>query len=199
MIKPIKISFIILLFFTLLLGVVYPYFVFGVGQVFFHKKAMGSLIYNAQGEIIGSKLIGQNFSSSKYFHPRPSNAGSEGYDAASSSGSNLGPTSKELMSRISKKSKEYRSENNLDENTLVPADAVTSSASGLDPDISVQNALLQAPRIAKARKLSESAIVQLIQSQTKKPLFFTPGSSRVNVLEINLALDELNSKESSEI
>src|SRR4030095_12116037 len=139
---------------TLVLAVVccglYPLVVFGIAQVAFHDKANGSCIVDKDGTIHGSRLLGQNFTDPKYFHPRPSAAGN-GYDAANSSGSNLGPTSQKLNDAIKDRIDAYRKENGLKESEAVPADAVTASGSGLDPHISARNAELQAPRVAKAR------------------------------------------------
>src|SRR5689334_6482019 len=142
------------IFSTLILAVVccgiYPLVVFGIGQALFHDKANGSLIVDKDGTIHGSRLLGQNFTDQKYFHPRPSAAGN-GYDAANSGGSNLGPTSQKLNDAIKDRVDAYRKENGLKESNSVPADAVTSSGSGLDPHISVRNAEIQVARIAKAR------------------------------------------------
>src|SRR5262245_46723598 len=139
---------------TLILTVVccglYPLVVFGVGQALFHEKANGSLILDKSGAVRGSRLLGQQFAADKYFHPRPSSAGS-GYDASSSSGSNLGPTSQKLRDSIAQNVADYRAQNGLATNAPVPADAVTASGSGLDPHISIENAQLQAARVAKAR------------------------------------------------
>src|SRR5262249_3863646 len=152
-------------FSTLVLAVVlcgvYPLVVFGIAQAAFHDKANGSLIIDKEGIIRGSRLIGQNFTSEKYFHPRPSSAGNA-YDAANSSGSNLGPTSQKLHDSIAQNVASYRSQNGLATNAPVPADAVTGSASGLDPHISPENAALQAPRVAKARGVAVEKIRGLI-------------------------------------
>src|SRR5713101_9844910 len=154
---------------TLVLAVVccglYPLIVFGISQAFFHDKANGSLILDTDGAVRGSKLLAQGFSAKKYFHPRPSAAGN-GYDAASSGGSNLGPTSQKLNDAIKDRIDGYRKENGLDADESVPADAVTASGSGLDPQISVRNAELQTTRIAKARGLSEEKVRELIQRHT---------------------------------
>src|ERR1700692_860334 len=143
---------------TLVIAVVccglYPFVVFGISQALFRDKANGSLIVDQSGTVRGSKLLGQSFTGDKYFHPRPSAAGN-GYDAANSGGSNLGPTSQKLNDAIKDRIEAYRKENGLSANESVPADAVTASGSGLDPHISVENAELQVPRIAKARGLNE--------------------------------------------
>jgi K+-transporting ATPase ATPase C chain len=166
----------------------YPLVVFGLAQIFFHDKANGSLIVNKDGTIRGSRLLGQEFSGKKYFHSRPSVAG-KGYDAANSGGSNLGPTSKELHDAIKTRVEAYRKENGLQETDSVPADAVTASGSGLDPHISVRNAELQLPRVAKARGIREEKVRQLIGQNTDKQDLGVLGVPGVNVLMVNLALD----------
>jgi K+-transporting ATPase ATPase C chain len=178
---------------TLVLAVVccglYPLVVWGIAQVAFHDKANGSLIIEKDGTVRGSKLLGQNFTAEKYFHPRPSAAGN-GYDAANSSGSNLGPTSKKLNDSIKGNIETYRKENGLKETDPVPADAVTASGSGLDPHISLRNAELQVTRVAKARGLSEVKVRELIVKFTDQPYLGILGDAGVNVLSLNLALDE---------
>ncbi|MFA6562438.1 MAG: K(+)-transporting ATPase subunit C [Verrucomicrobiia bacterium] len=180
---------------TLMLAVVccglYPLAVFGVSQLFFGDKANGSLITDARGAVQGSRLIGQPFSAGKYFHPRPSAAGN-GYDGTASGGSNLGPTSQKLADSIKERIAQYRKENSLREIEPVPADAVTASGSGLDPHISPRNAELQAPRVAKARGLSEERVCELIRENTDGPDLGFLGEPGVNVLLLNLALDELH-------
>jgi len=172
---------------------IYPLVVFGIGQALFRDKANGSLIYAADGTTVrGSKLLGQGFTADKYFHPRPSSAGN-GYDAANSSGSNLGPTSQKLNDNIAQNLTDYRSQNGLATNAPVPADAVTASASGLDPHISVENARLQAPRVAKARGLTVEKVRELIQQNTDTPDLGFLGEAGVNVLPLNLALDAVAS------
>jgi K+-transporting ATPase ATPase C chain len=179
-------------FATLILAIVccglYPLVVFGISQMLFHDKANGSLIVDQDGTVRGSKLLAQGFTADKYFHPRPSAAGN-GYDAASSGGSNLGPTSQKLNDAIKDRIGAYRKENGLSENDSVPADAVTASGSGLDPHISLRNAELQTPRVAKARGLSEEKIRELVQQNTDGRNFGVLGDPGVNVLELNLALD----------
>jgi potassium-transporting ATPase KdpC subunit len=178
---------------TVMLAVVccgiYPVVVYGLGRAF-ADKADGSLIVDAKGVVRGSKLIGQSFSAAKYFHPRPSSAGN-GYDATSSSGSNLGPTSQKLRDSIAQNVADYRSQNGLATNAPVPADAVTGSASGLDPHISVENAALQAPRVAKERGMKEDDVRALISQYTDAPDLGFLGDAGVNVLRLNLALDGL--------
>jgi K+-transporting ATPase ATPase C chain len=177
---------------TLVLAVVccgiYPLIVFAIAQTAFHDKANGSLVVEKDGTVRGSKLLGQQFAGEKYFHPRPSAAGN-GYDAANSGGSNLGPTSQKLNDAIKGRITAYRAENGLKESDSVPADAVTASGSGLDPHISVRNAQLQAPRVATARGLSEQQIRELITRCTDKPDWGYLGDPGVNVLLLNLALD----------
>jgi len=176
---------------TVMLAVVccgiYPVVVFGLGRAF-AGKADGSLIIDSKGVIRGSKLIGQSFSGARYFHPRPSSAGN-GYDATSSSGSNLGPTSQKLRDSIAQNVADYRSQNGLATNAPVPADAVTGSASGLDPHISVENAALQALRVARERGLKVEDVQALISQYTDAPDLGFLGDAGVNVLRLNLALD----------
>jgi K+-transporting ATPase ATPase C chain len=166
----------------------YPLIVFGISQVFFHDKANGSLIVDRSGAVRGSKLLGQGFADPKYFHPRPSAAGN-GYDATSSGGSNLGPTSQKLNDAIKERIAAYRAENNLSESEPVPADAVTASGSGLDPEISLRNAELQLPRVAKARGISEDKLREAVRQHTDGRDLGVFGDPGVNVLELNLALD----------
>jgi K+-transporting ATPase ATPase C chain len=172
---------------------VYPLVVFGFGQILFHDQANGSLIVGKDGTIHGSRLIGQQFTADKYFISRPSDAGANGmaYDPTSSGGSNLGPTSQKLRDTIAQNITAYRTQNNLDTNTPVPADAVTASASGLDPHISLRNAELQAPRVAKARGLSLDKVRELIRANTDAVSLGFLGEPGVNVLALNLALDQL--------
>ena len=179
---------------TLILAVVccglYPLVVFGIGQAAFRHKANGSLILDKDGTVRGSRLLGQGFTGEKYFHPRPSAAGN-GYDAANSSGSNLGPTSQKLNDAVKDRVDAYRKENGLKQSESVPADAVTASGSGLDPHISIRNAELQIARVAKARGLDEEKLRELIQQYTDKPDLGLLGDPGINVLELNLALDSL--------
>jgi len=179
-------------FATLILAIVccglYPLVVFGISQALFRDKANGSLIVDQDGTVRGSKLLAQGFTADKYFHPRPSAAGN-GYDAASSGGSNLGPTSQKLSDAIKDRVAAYRKENGLSETEPVPADAVTASGSGLDPQISLRNAELQTPRVAKARGLSEEKVRELVQQNTDGRNLGVLGEPGVNVLELNLALD----------
>ena len=184
----IKNSVIATIVFAIILCGIYPLIVYGAGQLFFPNKANGSLIEGKDRRLVGSELLGQTFSGDKYFHPRPSAAGA-GYDAANSSGTNLGPTSKKLIDAVKAAVEQYRKENNLTADVLVPADAVTSSGSGLDPHISVKNADLQVPRVAKARGLGEDNVRELVRQNTDGPQFGILGDPGVNVLKLNLALD----------
>ena len=181
-------------FATLVLAIVccglYPLVVFGISQMLFHDKANGSLIVDQDGTVRGSKLLAQGFTADKYFHPRPSAAGN-GYDAANSSGSNLGPTSQKLNEAIKDRVAAYRKENGLNESEVVPADAVTTSGSGLDPHISLRNAELQSPRVAKARGVSEEKLRELIDQNTDGRDLALLGDPGVNVFTLNLALDGL--------
>jgi len=177
---------------TLILAVVccglYPLLVFGLGQLLFPAKANGSLIVDSQGNVKGSRLLGQQFAADKYFHSRPSAAGN-GYDSTSSGGSNLGPTSQKLRDSVAQNIADYRSQNGLATNAPVPADAITASGSGLDPHISPENADLQAIRVAKARGLELEKIRALIAEHTDRAGLGFLGEPGVNVLELNLALD----------
>jgi len=176
---------------TLLLAVlccgIYPAVVWAVGQGLFSHKANGSLV-RVDGKVAGSSLLGQGFAAPNYFHPRPSAAG-QGYDAAGSSGSNLGPTSKKLIEDVKQRVADYRTENGLPPGAMVPADAVTSSASGLDPHISVRNASLQAARVAKARGIGEKDVLAKVGAHTEGRTLGLLGEPRVNVLTLNLSLD----------
>ena len=192
------------LVFTLLTGLIFPAIVTLIARFAMPAQANGSLV-ERNGHVVGSALIGQSFATAKYFHSRPSAAGS-GYDASASSGTNLGPTSSKLLKGIpdDPKTKDtdesyqgvpqlaqaYRSENGLSANAPVPADAVTRSGSGLDPEISPQNAALQINRVARARKLSVEQVRQLVAQNTQSPQLGLLGDARVNVLQLNLALDE---------
>ena len=171
---------------------VYPVVIWGIGQVLFPHQANGSLIAN-NGQIVGSELLAQGFSGAKYFHPRPSAAGT-GYDSTSSAGSNLGPTSQKLIDGIKANITQYRQENGLSAEAVVPADAVTASGSGLDPHISLQNAQLQVPRVAKERGLTEDAVRGEVTKTTDNALLGIGGDPGVNVLKVNLALDALAPK-----
>ncbi len=177
---------------TLILAIaccgVYPLIVFGIAQALYAHKANGSLIVDSQGNVKGSHLIGQPFAGDKYFHSRPSAAGN-GYDSTSSGGSNLGPTSQKLRDSIAQNVNDYRAQNGLATNAPVPADAVTASGSGLDPHISLKNAELQAPRVARVRGLELEKVRAMIAQHTDSADFGVLGEQGVNVLELNLALD----------
>jgi K+-transporting ATPase ATPase C chain len=172
---------------TILLGIIYPLVVTGLAQLIFPRQANGQLI-SKNGEVIGSQIIGQGFVSDKYFHSRPSAAGN-GYDAANSGGSNLGPTNQKLMDRIKSDSAVAQAEN---PNTPVPVDLVTTSGSGLDPDITPAAAFFQVPRIARVRHLSEDEVRSLVEKHIQGRQFGFLGEPRVNVLELNLALDDIS-------
>ena len=187
-------SLVATIFFAIILCGIYPLIVFGLSQMLFHNQANGSLLVDKSGAVRGSALLAQNFTGAQYFHPRPSAAGSNGYDATSSSGSNLGPTSSNLVANITQNIANYRGENGLTTNTPVPADAVTASGSGLDPDISPENAAWQVPRVAKARGMSEAQVLQLVRQNTDDRDFGIWGQPRVNVMTLNFALDQLGQK-----
>jgi K+-transporting ATPase ATPase C chain len=170
---------------TVLLGVVYPLLVTGVAQVLFHDKANGQLI-SRNGVVIGSKIIGQPFTGAAYFHSRPSAAGN-GYDAANSGGSNLGPTNRKLLDRVKADTDTLQAEN---PSAPVPVDLVTTSASGLDPDITPAGADFQVPRVARERGTSEGNIRQLLRQSTNARQLGFLGEPRVNVLQLNIALDD---------
>ena len=171
-----------------LTGLIYPLVVWGIGALAFPKQAAGSLVTGPSGSIVGSSLIAQSFTADKYFHPRPSAAGANGYDAMSSSASNLGPTSQLLISTVDTRVAEAMSADGATKGS-VPVDMVTASASGLDPDISPDNAALQVARVARARGLSVDAVRQLVTQHTHGRDIGFLGEPRVNVLELNLALD----------
>lgn len=176
--------------FTILLGVVYPLVTTGIAQVAFGDQADGSLV-ERDGQVVGSSLVGQSFSSPEYFHPRPSAAGA-GYDASASSGSNLGPLNSDFLASIDERVTTYRAQNGLDELVDVPVDAVTASGSGLDPHISIANAELQAARVAAARGIEVSDVLELVEANTDGRDLGVLGEPGVNVLLLNLALDDLD-------
>jgi K+-transporting ATPase ATPase C chain len=187
-------SIVATIFFAVILCGLYPLIVYGAGQLLFRHQANGSLLVDKSGAVRGSALLAQNFTGAQYFHPRPSAAGANGFDATSSSGSNLGPTSSNLVANITQNIATYRSDNNLATNAVVPADAVTASGSGLDPHISVANAELQVPRVAKARGISEDSVRALVKQNTSGRDLGVFGEPRVNVMTLNFALDGLAGK-----
>ena len=175
---------------TVLVGIIYPFVVTGLSELLFKEKARGSLI-EREGKVVGSRLIGQPFNGTGYFHSRPSAAGS-GYDATASGGTNLGTTSKRLFEeQVRERSKQLRTEN---PNAEIPIDLITSSGSGLDPQISPAAADFQIPRVARERRMSEDKVKQLVQEHTGGRQFGVLGEPCVNVLELNLALDEASKK-----
>ena len=178
---------------TIITGIVYPLAMTGMAQAVFPAQANGSLAY-VNNKPVGSLLLGQNFNDGKYFHGRPSAAGTDGYDATSSSGSNLGPTNQKLMDGVKENLDKVRQENQLGEDKVVPSDLVLASASGLDPHISPDAAYLQVTRVAQERQLSESAVRQLVANQVQEKTIGLLGEARVNVLALNMALDQLTGK-----
>jgi K+-transporting ATPase ATPase C chain len=187
-IHELRISLMATLSLAILLCGIYPLLVSIVGQGLFPAESNGSLLVR-KGTLVGSKLLSQGFTDPEYFHPRPSAAG-QGYDAAGSGGSNLGPISKKLVNGVRQRVIDYRIENGLGTDAMVPTDAVTASASGLDPHISVKNALLQARRVAKARSLTVEVVMEKIDAHTEGRTLGILGEPRVNVLMLNLDLDE---------
>ena len=204
--KQLRPAIVLTLFFVALTGLLFPGVVWAIGRVVFPSQSAGSFIKDAHGNVVGSELLGQAFTKPEYFHPRPSAAGA-GYDAANSSGTNLGPTSDKLVNGIKDDpatkdvdetylgfgdlAKAYREENGLSPDAVIPADAATRSASGLDPDISPANAELQVARVAKARGLSAERVRQAVADNTSGRFLGISGEPRVNVLKLNLALDAL--------
>ena len=187
MLSEIRPAIVSTVLFTLLLGVAYPLAVTGVAKVAFPAQAEGSLVKNDKGQVIGSALIAQPFAKDEYLHPRPSAAGTNGYDASGSSGSNYGPLSADLMKRVKTDAVALRASTGHDQ---IPDDAITTSGSGLDPDISPAYADLQADRIAKARGVPAETVRKVIADQTQGSMLGFLGQRRVNVLMTNLALDK---------
>ncbi|GLS00658.1 potassium-transporting ATPase KdpC subunit [Brevundimonas denitrificans] len=185
MLSQLRPAIVMVALFTLLLGVAYPLAITGVAQWAFPTQANGSLVRNGEGQVLGSALIGQSFAEARYLHPRPSAAG-EGYDASASSGSNLGPLNADLAARIKTDADAIRADTGA---TAIPADAVTTSASGLDPHISPAYARLQAARVAQARGVDVGVVQQVIDQNTEGALFGFIGQPRVNVMLTNRALD----------
>lgn len=186
--EQIKSSILVFVILTIITGIFYPLFITGVSQVFFNSKANGSLIYR-NGKAIGSSLIGQPFDDPEYFWPRPSATSPAAFNAASSSGSNFGPSNPALSDAIQNRIKAYKAAA-PDNNSLIPVDLVTSSASGLDPHISLAGALYQAPRVARLRNLPLDTVKNLIRQNTDRRFLGILGEPGVNVLRLNLAMDE---------
>jgi K+-transporting ATPase ATPase C chain len=176
---------------TVLTGLMYPLVVTGVAQGLFNSRANGSLV-RVNGKVVGSSLLGQNFTKAKYFQPRPSAAGAGGYDGLSSSASNLGPSNPDLLKTVHDRVVAYRRLNGMASNATVPVDAVTASASGLDPDISIANARIQAARVARARSLPLATVLAAVARHTQNRQWGFLGERVVNVLELNLDLDRLS-------
>ena len=191
LLRQLKPAFMVIVVFTLICGIAYPLLTTAIAQIAFSDKADGSLI-RRNGVVVGSKLIGQSFAVPQYFHPRPSAAGA-GYDGSASSGSNLGPLNPDLLAAVEGRVAAYRAENGLANNALVPVDAVTASGSGLDPHISIANAQLQIGRVASERGLATDVVAQLVKQYTDGRQLGVLGEPGVNVVELNLALDDLGS------
>lgn len=189
--KQLLSSVLMFLAMTLAVGVVYPLVITAISATAFADQAEGSLMYK-DGNLVGSLLVGQNFTAKEYLHPRPSAAGTDGYDAEASGASNLGPTNPDFLSTVADRVAKYRAENGLSDQTRIPVDAVTASGSGLDPHISVANAHLQASRIATARGLERSQVTSIINAHVDGRSLGILGEDGVNVLEVNLALDAMS-------
>jgi potassium-transporting ATPase KdpC subunit len=187
--KELRTAIVATVILCLIVSGVYPVVIWGVAQGLFSHQANGSLI-ERNGQIVGSELLAQGFSGARYFHPRPSAAGT-GYDPLNSGGSNLGPTSQKLIDGIKANAAQYRQENGLGAEAVVPADAVTASGSGLDPHVSIQNARLQIPRVAKERGLTEDVVNAQVAKATEQPFLGIGGDPGVNVLKLNIALDAI--------
>ena len=189
LLRQLKPAFLATVVFTIICGVAYPMLSLAIGQTAFGDKADGSLI-RRNGVVVGSKMIGQSFADVKYFHSRPSAAGA-GYDGSASSGSNLGPLNADLLNTVEERAVAYRLENGLAADALVPVDAVTASGSGLDPHISLANARLQIARVTTARRLDTAVVEKLVNGYTDGRQLGVLGEPGVNVVELNIALDDL--------
>jgi K+-transporting ATPase ATPase C chain len=189
-IRQLRPALLLVAVFTVICGFVYPLLATGIGQAAFNDKANGSLI-ERDGVVVGSELLGQTFAAPEYFHSRPSAAGA-GYDGSASSGSNYGPTNPDFLVAVEERATAYRAENGLAADAPVPVDAVTASGSGLDPNISIANARLQTPRVADERGVAIEDVRSLISEHTDDRNLFVLGEPGVNVLELNLALDQLS-------
>jgi K+-transporting ATPase ATPase C chain len=186
MLKQVRPAILMTVLLTVLTGLMYPLIVTAASQLLFHSQANGSLL-RVHGQVVGSRLIGQKFTKAEYFQPRPSAAGANGYDASASGGSNLGPTNPDLAKRLLQDAAVYRAANGVTGN--IPAEAITTSGSGLDPEISPANAMLQVHRVAAARHLDPAQVAELVQNHVQMRQLGLLGEPRVNVLELNLALD----------
>jgi potassium-transporting ATPase KdpC subunit len=183
-------SLLVFIVMSLLTGIAYPLAVTGISRIGFHQQAQGSMV-TSEGKIVGSSLIGQKFTSAKYFHGRPS-ALEKAYDASNSGGSNSGPSNAKFLKEVSERVNKVREDNGLKPAASVPADIVLASGSGLDPHISVEAATIQIRRVAKTRGLPESEVKDLVQGHVKAPLLGFIGQNHINVLQLNMALDELS-------
>lgn len=189
MLKIIIKSLMLLIVLIIITGLIYPLLVTGISRIAFNNKSSGSLIY-IDGKLIGSELIGQNFTGKQYFHPRPSAAGKEGYDSQRSQGSNYAASNEEFLAIVYKRADKFRKENQIDTTVAIPADMVTASGSGLDPHISIESALLQVERIARARNISPETLHEMVIENGSRQYGFI-GEPVVNVLKLNMLLDNM--------